>query len=72
LVRNSASQVIGLAGEVMSYPNRQLLSKYQPGTEVRKLSKSLQPGETAVVVTADPNTAAMLATDLARSGGELL
>jgi len=72
LVRNSASQVIGLAGEVMSYPNRQLLSKYQPGTEVRKLSKSLQPGETAVVVTADPDTAAMLATDLARSGGELL
>ena len=72
LVKNNAGQVVGLAGAVLAYPNRKLLSSYQPGTEIRKLSKSLKPGETAVVVTADPDTAATLATDLARSGGELL
>jgi hypothetical protein len=72
LVKNNAGQVIGLAGEVLAYPNRKLLSNYRPGAETLKLSKSLKPGETAVVVTADPDTAATLATDLARSGGELL
>ena len=72
LVRNNAGQVIGLAGEVLAYPNRKLMSAYEPGAEMRKLSKNLEPGETAVVVTADPNTAADLATDLARSGGKLL
>jgi hypothetical protein len=72
LVRNNAGQVIGLAGEVMAYPNRKLMSAYEPGAEMVKLSKNLEPGETAVVVTADPDTAAGLATDLARSGGKLL
>ena len=72
LVRNNAGQVIGLAGAVLAYPNRKLMSAYEPGAEMLKLSKNLEPGETAVVVTADPDTAANLATDLARSGGELL
>jgi hypothetical protein len=72
LVKNNAGQVIGLAGEVLAYPNRKLLSSYRPGAETLKLSKSLKPGETAVVVTADPDTAANLATELARSGGQLL
>jgi hypothetical protein len=72
LVRNNAGQVVGLAGNVLAYPNRMLMSAYQPGAEAIKVSKNLAAGETAVVVTADPDTAAELATSLARSGGELL
>ncbi len=72
LVTNNAGQVIGLTGEVLSYPSRMMMSDYAAGREVVKIGESLEAGEVAVVITADPGTAAGLATDLARSGGRLL
>lgn len=72
VVRNSAGQVIGVTAEALAYPNRKLLKSYQPGSEILKAGDGLQPGDTAIVVTADEATASELATDLARKGGVLL
>ena len=49
-----------------------MMGDYEAGREVLKIGESLESGEVAVVITADPETAAELATDLARSGGKLL
>jgi len=71
-VRNSAEQILNVVGESLSYPERMLLSSYEPGEEITLPATGLAPGESAIVVKADQKTALDLAADLKRSGGELL
>jgi hypothetical protein len=72
LVKNSASRAIGLAGVTLSLPSRRDLADFTSGDELQSLSVGLEPGDTAVVVVADHDTAGELATKLAQSGGTLV
>lgn len=72
LVKNSADRAIGLAGVTLSLPSRRDLDDFAAGDELQSLSVSLERGDTAVVVVAEPDTAGELATKLAQSGGTLV
>lgn len=72
LVKNSAGRAVGLAGVTLSLPSRRALDDFAAGDELQSLSVSLEPGDTAVVVVADNETAAELATKLVHSGGTLV
>lgn len=72
LVKNSAGRAVGLAGVTLSLPSRRALDDFAAGDELQSLSVSLEPGDTAVVVVADSETAAELATKLVHSGGTLV
>ena len=72
LAKNSAGQVVTVAGETLAYPSRKLLGAYEAGPEIVKASRDLAPGETAIVVTADAKTAHALAADLEQGGGKVV
>jgi hypothetical protein len=72
LVKDSASRAVGLAGVTLSLPSRRDLADFTSGDELQSLSVGLEPGDTAVVVVADQDTAGELATKLAQSGGTLV
>jgi hypothetical protein len=68
LLRRSALLAMGLGGATWTVPRRKKLEAFEnlEGTTV-----NLQPGETAVVIVADHDTAVEVANDLIKSGGEL-
>ncbi len=72
LLRKTALLTAGLAGSTMTIPSRRSLNSFEADEEMQDPSEVLEPGTTAVVIVADHETAAELATDLVRSGGALV
>ena len=71
LLRRTALASMGLAGATWTIPSRRRLDDYDEAG-AQSTATALEPGSSAVVIVADRETAAELATDLVRSGGELV
>ncbi|MFN2143106.1 MAG: hypothetical protein ACK2U5_21650 [Candidatus Promineifilaceae bacterium] len=71
LLRRTALSAAGLGGSTMTLRRRHKLDTFEPEEEVAVSTADLEPGETAVVIVADRETANELATDLVQHGGEL-
>ena len=68
LLRRSAILAMGLGGATWTVPRRKRMDAFAAGEAT---SVDLEPGETAVVIVADHDTAVEVANDLIKSGGEL-
>jgi len=71
LLRRTALSAAGLGGSTLTLRRRHKLDTFEPEEKVAVSTTDLAPGETAVVIVADRETANELATDLVRHGGEL-
>jgi hypothetical protein len=71
LLRRSVLQALGVGGATLTLHRRRQLDAFEPEEDVQASTTRLVPGETAVIIVADSETANELATDLVRSGGEL-
>lgn len=71
LLRRTALLATGLGGSTLTMRRRKKLDAYHPPRNVDSSTTDLAPGETAVVIVADRETANELATDLIKTGGEL-
>lgn len=71
LARNTIDRAAGLLGSFWSIPSRRRLDRFDPDEQVQERGQDLEAGKTAVVILASHETAAELATKLARSGGRL-
>lgn len=72
LLRKTALLTAGLAGSTVTIPVRRGLTSFDADEDLQDPTTILEPGNTAVVIVADHETAAELATDLVRSGGTLV
>ncbi|MFN2137753.1 MAG: hypothetical protein ACK2UK_17470 [Candidatus Promineifilaceae bacterium] len=72
LLRKTALQTANLAGSTRTIPQRRHLEMFLGDEALQAEMSGLEPGETAVVIVADHDTASELVTDLVRSGGELV
>jgi hypothetical protein len=71
LLQRTALMASGLAGATRTIPQRRRMEALFDEDDLQETAIDLQPGETAVVLVADFDTASDLAADLVRSGGEL-
>lgn len=71
LARDTVGRAGGLAGSMLSIPSRRRLDRFDPDEQVQQRGEGLEAGKTAVVILANHETAAELATDLVRSGGRI-
>jgi hypothetical protein len=71
LLRRTALSAAGLGGSTLTLRRRHKLDSFQPEEDITITTSDLAPGETAVVIVADRDTANELATDLVQRGGEL-
>ncbi len=71
LVRGTVRRGLGLLGTTWTIPRRRRLSSFGSGGQVEPTGLALEPGGSAMVIVADHETAAALATELVQSGGEL-
>jgi hypothetical protein len=72
LLRSTVRRGRALAGTTWTIPRRRRLEPFGAEGHVEPTSVGLAPGGSAVVVVADHETAADLATDLVNCGGELV
>ena len=72
LVRSVTRRSLALAGSTWTIPRRRRLDTFGSGGQVEPTGVTVEPGGSAVVILADHDTASQLATDLARSGGEIV
>jgi hypothetical protein len=68
LLRRTALQAAGLGGSTMTMRYRKQLETFH---DDQGMQTNLEPGESAVVIVADRETAVEIANDLIKSGGEL-
>ena len=68
LLRRTALLAAGLGGSTWTLRRRKNLDSFHPEEDVQT---DLEPGESAVVIVADHDTAVDIANDLIKSGGEL-
>ena len=71
LLRRTALLAAGLGGSTWNWRHRRQLDSFHIEEEVAESATKLEPGETAVVIVADHETANEIATNLVHSGGEL-
>lgn len=71
LVRGLTRRSLGLLGTTWTIPRRRRLDAFAAAAAQERDEVELEPGETAVVLVADRETAARVATDLVRKGGEI-
>ena len=71
LLRRTALLAAGMGGSTWTLRRRRNLDSFHAQEEIDATATDLEPGETAVVIVADHETATELATELVRSGGEL-
>ena len=69
--RRSALLAAGLGGSTWTIPRRRALANFE-AEEVLDPTAALEPGQSAVIIVADHDTAAELTNDLIRSGGDLV
>jgi hypothetical protein len=72
LLRSTMRRGLALAGTTWTIPRRRRLEPFGAEGHVEPTSVDLAPGASAVVIVANHETAAELATDLVKSGGELV
>jgi hypothetical protein len=68
LLRRTVLQAAGLGGSTMTMRYRKQLDTFH---DEQGMQTNLEPGESAVVIVADRETAVEIANDLIKSGGEL-
>lgn len=71
LLRSTVRRGLALAGTGWTIPRRRRLEEFGAEGHIEPTSVDLQSGGSAVVIVADHETAAELATDLVKSGGEI-
>lgn len=71
LLRRTALLAAGIGGSTWTLRRRRNLDSFHAQEEIDATGTDLEPGETAVVIVADHETATEVATELVRSGGEL-
>lgn len=72
LLRSTVRRGLALAGTTWTIPRRWQLEPFDAEGYVESTSIDLEPGGSAVVIVADHETAAHLATDLVSRGGEIV
>lgn len=72
LLRRTALLAAGMGGSTWNLRRRRHLDSFHAEEEIGATATDLEPGETAVVIVADHETASEIATNLVRSGGELV
>ncbi|MFN2134692.1 MAG: hypothetical protein ACK2UK_01975 [Candidatus Promineifilaceae bacterium] len=72
LLRSTVGRGLALAGTTWTIPRRRRLEEFGAEGHVEPTGVNLAPGGSAVVIVADHETTAELATDLVNSGGELV
>ena len=72
LVRSTVRRGLGLLGTTWTIPRRRRLETFGAEGKVAPTGVELEPGGSAVVIVADHETAVGLATELVKSGGEIV
>lgn len=72
LLRRTALLAAGMGGSTWNLRRRRNLDSFHAQEEIDATATDLEPGETAVVIVADHETASEIATNLVRSGGDLV